>query len=764
MKFCYRSLQAYLAFIAAVTTLILASISGVLVFHYQSQKSEEESRALIKSLMATVYNTAAIATYANNQQIGQDAIDGLLKNDVVQRAELTSNRGLKIISERPGAERSKAAMIEPIKSPFSDDEVVGTLSVEPDANWIAKKARDSALTMVSWMAGLIVLTAIISMSIIRRTLTDPLASVVNQLSRITPGQPAKLDIPEYLQGNEVGVLVSGVNDLLEDVCQALDMERTLRSQVEETDAQLRVAMTKTEAAAKAKEDFLASMSHEIRTPLNGVIGTLDLLSLGKLDTSQREQVGAMREASNSLLGIINDILDFSKIEAGKLDINPEPVNLPQLLGSVINLYRDTASSKGLTLDLQVSGVDKTVLCDPLRMRQIVSNLISNALKFTKEGGVTIKARALPKGKDQLQLRLDVSDTGIGIPLESQWKVFSAFSQAEADTAKKFGGTGLGLAICKRLCQLMGGSISLKSTPGTGTTFSVDVPLDLTEQAPIATDLDDLAKQVQAQATGLTPLSVDEAEARGCLIGMVDDHPINRYVLSRQLSLLGYTYVTAEDGLQALEMSRKHKLALLITDCQMPGMDGYQLARSIREDEAKSGRAALPILACTASALQGEAEKCAAAGMSDYMTKPLQVPVLAGMLKKWGPNMQALATPSTATELPIDTQYWERQTAGDEELKAMLADQFIATSQTDLEALHDMALNNQDVARAQAHRIKGAAVAVGARQLGRLCEELEAAFTQHNQAETKRLIAALDAEMNAVVSWLGKQTHQPAPSA
>jgi CheY-like chemotaxis protein len=243
--------------------------------------------------------------------------------------------------------------------------------------------------------------------------------------------------------------------------------------------------------------------------------------------------------------------------------------------------------------------------------------------------------------------------------------------------------------------------------------------------------------------------------------MVDDHPINRYVLSRQLSLLGYTYVTAEDGLQALEMSRKHKLALLITDCQMPGMDGYQLARSIREDEAKSGRAALPILACTASALQGEAEKCAAAGMSDYMTKPLQVPVLAGMLKKWGPNMQALATPSTATELPIDTQYWERQTAGDEELKAMLADQFIATSQTDLEALHDMALNNQDVARAQAHRIKGAAVAVGARQLGRLCEELEAAFTQHNQAETKRLIAALDAEMNAVVSWLGKQTHQPA---
>jgi len=763
MKFCYRSLQAYLAFIAAVTTLILASISGVLVFHYQSQKSEEESRALIKSLMATVYNTAAIATYANNQQIGQDAIDGLLKNDVVQRAELTSNRGLKIISERPGAERSKTAMIEPIKSPFSDDEVVGTLSVEPDANWIAKKARDSALTMVSWMAGLIVLTAIISMSIIRRTLTDPLASVVKQLSSVTPGQAAKLDIPEYLQRNEVGVLVSGVNDLLEDVCQALDMERTLRSQVEETDAQLRVAMTKTEAAAKAKEGFLASMSHEIRTPLNGVIGTLDLLSLGKLDASQREQVGAMREASNSLLGIINDILDFSKIEAGKLDINPEPVNLPQLLGSVINLYRDTASSKGLTLDLQVSGVDKTVLCDPLRMRQIVSNLISNALKFTKEGGVTIKARALPKGKDQLQLRLDVSDTGIGIPLDSQWKVFSAFSQAEADTAKKFGGTGLGLAICKRLCQLMGGSISLKSTPGKGTTFTVDVPLDLTDLAPIATDLDDLAKQVQAQATGMTPLSVEDAEARGCLIGMVDDHPINRYVLSRQLSLLGYTYVTAEDGLQALEMSRKYKLALLITDCQMPGMDGYQLARAIREEEAQSGRTALPILACTASALQGEAEKCAAAGMSDYMTKPLQVPVLAAMLKKWGPNMQALAAQATQAEPPIDTQYWERQTAGDEELKALLADQFIATSKTDLDTLHDMALNNHDVARAQAHRIKGAAVAVGARRLGQLCEELEAAFTQHDTAETKRLITALDAEMNAVVRWLGKQAHLPEAS-
>ncbi|MDE2593013.1 MAG: response regulator [Burkholderiales bacterium] len=769
MKFCYRSLQAYLTFIAAVTTLVLTSISGVLVYHFQTAKSEDESRALIKSLMATVYNTAAIATFANNQQIGQDAIGGLLKNDVVQRAELTGNRGLKVVSERPGNQARNTPLVEPIRSPFSDDEVVGTLSVEPNREWIAQKARESALTMVGWMAAIIVATAIISMAIIRRTLTDPLVTVVKQLNKIIPGQPATLIIPDHLKRNEVGVLVSGMNDLLDGVRQALNSERVMRSQVEETDAQLRVAMSQTEAAAKAKEDFLASMSHEIRTPLNGVIGTLDLLSLGELNGSQREQVNAMREASNSLLGIINDILDFSKIEAGKLDINPEPVNLPQVLGSVINLYRDTASSKGLTLDLKLSGVDQTVMCDPLRIRQIVSNLISNALKFTKEGGVTIKARALPKGSKQLQLRIDVSDTGIGIPLESQWKVFSAFSQAEADTAKKFGGTGLGLAICKRLCQLMGGTISLKSTPGKGTTFSIEVPLDLTEHAPIATDLDDLAKQFRPAAAGSRLLTVEEAEAQGCLIGLVDDHPINRYVLSRQLTLLGFTSVSAEDGLQALEMSHQHKLALLITDCQMPGMDGYQLARAIREEEAQSGRPPLPILACTAAALQGEAEKCQAAGMSDYMTKPLQVPVLAAMLRKWGPALPALpavteepapeALSAKASALaPIDVAYWERQTSGEDELKTMLAEQFIQTTQGDLTRLRELVKHDHEAARAQAHRIKGGAVAVGAQVLGQLCEELEQAFLHHDELTLTRLVQALDHEISRVIAWLDGEVH------
>ncbi len=760
MIFSNRSLQTYLGFVAAVVTLVLATISGMLVFHFQAAKSEEESRALIKSLMATVYNTAAIATFANNQQIGQDAIDGLLKNDVVQRAQLTGNRGINITSERAGSEQNaKNALVEPIHSPFSDDEVVGELRVEPNRDWIAKKARDSALTMVAWMAGIIVLTTIIFMFIIRRTLTDPLVSAARQLARVVPGQQAALTVPSHLERNEVGALIDGVNELLGKVGQALDVERNLRNQVEETDAQLRIAMIKTEAAAKAKEDFLASMSHEIRTPLNGVVGTLDLLSLSKLDDEQREQINAMREASGALLGIINDILDFSKIEAGKLDVNPEPVDLPHLLGSVTNLYRDTASSKGLTLDLQVIGIQQTVLCDPLRMRQIVSNLVSNALKFTQQGGVTVRVRGLPKGDKQIQIRLDVIDTGIGIPPESQHKVFSAFSQASADTAQRFGGTGLGLTICKRLAELMGGSISLKSTPGKGTTFSVDLPLGLTDQAPNSTHLDDLARQVAPSNQGPRKLlSVEEAQAQGCLIGLVDDHPINRYVLSRQLSLLGYTSVSAEDGEQALAMTHQYKLALLITDCQMPRMDGYQLAQAIRAEEAEAGRAPLPILACTAAALQGEAEKCQAAGMSDYMTKPLQVPVLAAMLKKWGPpppdtSAPSPETPITSSNSPIDLAYWERQTAGEDELKTMLADQFITTTRNDAERLHTLIAQDLEAAGSLAHRIKGAAVAVGAQDLGTLCSELEKHCREGLSDRLPHLIEALDREITRVIGWL-----------
>jgi len=518
----------------------------------------------------------------------------------------------------------------------------------------------------------------------------------------------------------------------EDVTEKKKKER----EIERLNAALAQRTDEVEAANRAKGTFLATMSHEIRTPMNGMLGMLELLSLTELDAEQRETLGLVRESSRSLLRVIDDILDFSKIEAGKLEVRPEVVSIKRLIEEVHSIYLGNASSKGLIVRRMVDArISPALRVDPVRLRQILNNFVSNAIKFTTEGWIDINVQWLGRTDGQERLRFEVKDTGIGISPADQQRLFQPFSQAEGDVARRRpSGTGLGLVISRQLAQLMGGSIHLESEQGRGTTLVLELSLPIAE-LPTGSGEGATAHAVDTAMRRTAP-STAQAETEGTLVLLVDDHPVNRMLLMRQLRALGYAAQTADDGVQALEMWKSGRFGLVITDCHMPHMDGYDLARSIRRLEPGVGRERVPIIACTANALQGEAESCFAAGMDDFLVKPVELAQLSEKLDRWLPLEGAIPAPAAPVNAsggkapsssPIDEALLSAKCAGDPSMVAEVIAAFRRTCEDDSTALR-LAVAADDVAQVTqfAHRMAGAGKMVGALAFASACENVERA--------------------------------------
>jgi PAS domain S-box-containing protein len=519
----------------------------------------------------------------------------------------------------------------------------------------------------------------------------------------------------------------------EDVTERKKKER----EIERLNAALAQRSAEVEAANRAKSTFLATMSHEIRTPMNGMLGMLELLSLTELDAEQRETLGLVRESSRSLLRIIDDILDFSKIEAGKLAVRPEVVSIKRLIEEVQSIYLGNASSKGLIVRRMVDPrISPALRVDPVRLRQILNNFVSNAIKFTSEGWIDINVQWLGRVEGQESLRFEVKDTGIGISPEDQQRLFQPFSQADGDEARRRpGGTGLGLVISRQLAQMMGGSISLESAPGKGSTITLDLSLPVAESPP-GSDADSAHALPAATAMRRMAPGTAQAETEGTLVLLVDDHPVNRMLLLRQVRTLGYAAQTADDGVQALELWKSGRFGLVITDCHMPHMDGYELARSIRALESDAGRERVPIVACTANALQGEAEACLAAGMDDFLVKPVELAQLTEKLDRWLPLPQAPSPPAAPAGSspqaapcvsPIDQALLTATCGGDASMVGEVLAAFRRTCEDDSAGLRQ-ALAVDDVAQVTqfAHRMAGASKMVGALAFAAACENIERA--------------------------------------
>lgn len=392
-----------------------------------------------------------------------------------------------------------------------------------------------------------------------------------------------------------------------------------------SDVALRRAKEAAEESTRAKGIFLATMSHELRTPMNGVLGCTQLLKDTSLTDQQRELIETMHRSADALLTLVNDILDFSKIEAGKMSLEVANVNLRALVGDVTTLAEGLAAQKGLTISQKIDAdVPEEFRGDPIRLRQILFNLVGNAIKFTKQGGVTIAISSLTRDVTDesgvVVLQWSVQDTGIGLTPEQQANLFKAYAQAEASTARRFGGTGLGLMICKQLVELMGGTITVNSVSGQGSTFAYTTNL-----------LPAIHREITASSSG-----TDQRNARDQVgplrVLVADDNEINQVVACKFLQKLGCQVEVARTGREALEAITRTAYDVVLMDCEMPDMDGYEAAREIRlrEDGTLNH---LPIMALTGHTSDEEAQKCFQAGMDRVVTKPVTLPVLRTNLQE-----------------------------------------------------------------------------------------------------------------------------------
>lgn len=647
------------------------------------------------------------------------------------------------------------------------------------------------------------------------------------------------------------------------------------------------------AANRAKSDFLANMSHEIRTPMNGVIGMLDVLQQTELKPAQQRIVSTIQDSSLALLNILNDILDFSKIEAGKLAFEHIPTPLREVIEGATQLMFTTADSKSVELYAFVSPrLPRWIAADPSRLRQVLLNLLGNAVKFTSSeegriGQVALRAEPARLADGRQGVRLRITDNGIGMSAETQAKLFQPFTQADESTSRKYGGTGLGLSITQRLVEMMGGRISVRSTLGQGSEFAVELPLeesaagqqlapepdlagvrvlavtgnaiyaeiltaycgaagadvaivtdlavarsqlqqtqsaatvlvlDLDIAAENEPDLPDTMRTVQLAHRGRSipatnavtvfvnpllyhnlicgvaiacgrikasdsvtlverrrqprsgALTIEEALAANRLILLAEDNETNREVIREQLRLLGYTAEVAEDGAVALNMWRTGRYALLLTDCHMPNMDGFELTAAIRAEEPRDSH--LTIIAVTANALQGEAERCIEHGMDDYLSKPLRLDELDAKLSRWLPLPQLDAAEKTAAAdqgnkpgspasgaiaLPIwDATTLTRMVGDNPSMHRRLLEKFLVNAQEQVVAIRSAATaGDVKTVCKVAHAFKSAARTVGAMQLGELCHEMEMA----GKAEDAQLCGTLAGRLGEAFEMVAKKISQ-----
>ncbi|MDE1900705.1 MAG: response regulator [Alphaproteobacteria bacterium] len=496
------------------------------------------------------------------------------------------------------------------------------------------------------------------------------------------------------------------------------------TRLKQTEEVLRQETERAEAASRAKSDFLANVSHELRTPMNGVLGMASLLRDSALDTEQRELVDVIVQSGESLMLLLNDVLDLSKIEANELTLEQIPFSLVAMMADVVRLFEPSARQKKLDFSFFYSAVAPECLVgDPARIRQIVTNLVGNALKFTEQGGVKIDISSRRRDDGKVDMIFRVEDTGIGIEEKNINRIFSKFTQADNSTTRKYGGTGLGLTICKLLTEAMDGALGVESRVGKGSCFWFSLPLSVADA--------EQTRRLSAENTDKANV-LDGNDFSPYRILIVDDHPINLFFARKLLMKMGFKSIdTVEDGRMALEKSAAEKYDLIILDCQMPGMDGYDVSRAIRAREDGSGTR-IPIVAMTANAMIGDREKCVAAGMDDYVSKPITMPRMLEVLMKWlkaggGGALKPLAaaTAVAASPAPVDLAHLRDYIGDDEEEKQIVVSMFMSGAEEVLALMEaSMVTVDNESWKKAAHKLKGSAANFGARTLQVLCGQAE----------------------------------------
>jgi PAS domain S-box-containing protein len=694
----------------------------------------------------------------------------------------------------------------------------------------------------------------------------------------------------------VAPLLDDTNECVGRICVARDVTQHKRSE-----EALRLAREAAESASHAKSSFLARMSHEIRTPMNGVLGMTELLLETGLTSTQRKYAETVQRSGQNLLGIINDLLDFSKIEAGKLELEKTDMDLRRTIEDIVDLLAERAHVKGLELACSIPpDLSTRVRGDPLRLGQVLTNLVGNAIKFTEQGAVVIRVAGLDETQNTVTMRFDVSDTGTGISPEAQSRIFEEFAQGDGSTTRKHGGSGLGLAICKQLVEMMGGSIHVESALGAGSTFwftstfeKQDVPseedaraapmgmltgvralivesnavnrgilnvqmsnwgmtnhvaatpeqaIDMLAQAASrgasydiaiidlglpGMDALDLARKIRARSAIarvrlvlLTRRQADFNEARGagidaclakpvrqtslyeCLVNvmagapqeeavaepavskpapaardemrgnilLVEDNLINQQVALGILQIQGYSVMVVNNGKEALDAHAQNAFDLILMDCHMPEMDGFEATKEIRGREAAAGGKRVPIVALTANAMAQDREECLNAGMDDHLSKPFSMLTLQSMLDRWMPHAAPSQPAESAARAPakpvevIDRQVLEQLgkvlTNGKPELLTRVINLYLTESPKLMHKLKQASANGEapEIVRS-AHSLKSSSANVGAMVLSRYCADIEASARRGDTEEAGRIFARIEAEHGRALAALTAEFEQ-----
>ena len=554
-----------------------------------------------------------------------------------------------------------------------------------------------------------------------------------------------------------------------------DLNADLELRVQARTSELTLSREEAEQANQAKSGFLASISHELRTPMSGLLGLMELMAMDKLTREQHETVAIARDSGIALLRIIDDLLDFSKIEAERLELDPAAASVAQVVERSCQLHKRIASSKDLTLACEVDPLISPLLSfDAVRLGQILNNFLNNAIKFTERGRVDLRVDLVGRAADADELRFTVTDTGIGITPEQLGRLFQPFVQAAPGTSTRFGGTGLGLVISRRLAQLMGGVVDIQSEPGRGTTLTLTVAFTVCDEEP---EIDHSGPQLldARLVSRRPPPAVQQAEQEGTLLLVVDDHPTNRLLMLRQVASLGYAAETAEDGDQALAAWKSGRFAAVITDCNMPKMDGYELTAAIRSAEERTGARRTPIIGCTANAMREAAERCLSAGMDDLLIKPAGLMEVSQKLDLWVPvplaHFDRISTvpaslhparknadaPVSETQGTIDLLLLSEISGGNRQIQQDILAEFQRINEQDAAALRQAVLESDFKGVMQfSHRIKGSTLTLGATRLAAACEKLEMA-TPERSGSLQAMMMVFEAELARLNQFIGDRS-------